>query len=256
MPERHAAFDARRRADRTSDPVSAATAISAHTTSRSSRPTSVEMRKPMPTIGVPKNSATIAPISASVVLSLERVENERHRHREAQREQGLPILGAVGRITSRSIAPGARESGHRVHQHREEGHHHDDRGLRLPVEAEPHHHDRRNANDRQRSGETRCRSAEAALQKLRRSIRIAIANPATADDVARKHARTDRLPEIGGERRDRGRSRTAIADGGGRRISGTSEKPDSRLPECEHAKPKASGGARCANRRAPRRRPP
>ena len=27
-------------------------------------PTSVEMRKPMPTVGVPKNSATIAPISA------------------------------------------------------------------------------------------------------------------------------------------------------------------------------------------------
>ena len=32
------------------------------------RPTSVEMRKPMPTIGVPKNSATMAPISASVEL--------------------------------------------------------------------------------------------------------------------------------------------------------------------------------------------
>ena len=30
------------------------------------RPTSVEMRKPMPTIGVPKNSATMAPIKASV----------------------------------------------------------------------------------------------------------------------------------------------------------------------------------------------
>ena len=31
-------------------------------------PTSVLMRKPMPTVGVPKNSATIAPIIASVVL--------------------------------------------------------------------------------------------------------------------------------------------------------------------------------------------
>jgi len=30
--------------------------------------TSVEIRKPIPTIGVPKNSATIAPISASVLL--------------------------------------------------------------------------------------------------------------------------------------------------------------------------------------------
>src|SRR3546814_1692868 len=32
------------------------------------RPTSVEMRNPMPTIGVPKNSATMAPISARVEL--------------------------------------------------------------------------------------------------------------------------------------------------------------------------------------------
>ncbi len=30
------------------------------------RPTSVEMRKPMPTVGVPKNSATMAPIRARV----------------------------------------------------------------------------------------------------------------------------------------------------------------------------------------------
>ena len=33
-------------------------------------PTSVEIRKPIPTTGVPKNSATIAPISASVELIL------------------------------------------------------------------------------------------------------------------------------------------------------------------------------------------
>ena len=36
--------------------------------SRPMRPISVEMRKPMPTVGVPKNSATMAPISASVAL--------------------------------------------------------------------------------------------------------------------------------------------------------------------------------------------
>ena len=34
------------------------------------RPTSVEIRKPMPTTGVPKNSATMAPINASVELIL------------------------------------------------------------------------------------------------------------------------------------------------------------------------------------------
>ena len=38
--------------------------------SRLIRPTSVEMRKPMPTVGVPKNSATMAPIRARVELIL------------------------------------------------------------------------------------------------------------------------------------------------------------------------------------------
>ncbi len=50
--------------------VSAATAISAQTMSSPSLPTSVEMRKPMPTMGVPKNSATMAPIMARVELIL------------------------------------------------------------------------------------------------------------------------------------------------------------------------------------------
>ena len=42
--------------------------VAAGTTSTFIRATSVEMRKPMPTIGVPKNSATMAPIRASVVV--------------------------------------------------------------------------------------------------------------------------------------------------------------------------------------------
>jgi len=42
--------------------------ISDQTMSSAMRPSSAEMRKPMPTIGVPKNSATIAPIKASVAL--------------------------------------------------------------------------------------------------------------------------------------------------------------------------------------------
>src|SRR3546814_20338057 len=40
------------------------------------RPISVEMRKPMPTIGVPKNSATMAPISARVELILRELKIE------------------------------------------------------------------------------------------------------------------------------------------------------------------------------------
>ena len=44
--------------------------ISAQTISRFIRPTSVEILKPIPTIGVPKNSATMAPIKARVELIL------------------------------------------------------------------------------------------------------------------------------------------------------------------------------------------
>ena len=44
---------------------------------------------------------------------------------------------------------GGRQSLHGVHQHREKHHQNNDRRLRLPVEAEPHHHDRRHADDRQ-----------------------------------------------------------------------------------------------------------
>ena len=46
----------------------AARAISAHTMSSDILATSIEMRKPIPLVGVPKNSATMAPIKARVEL--------------------------------------------------------------------------------------------------------------------------------------------------------------------------------------------
>ena len=55
-------------ARRIEEMASAIAAISAQTMSSASRPTSVEMRNPMPRVGLPKNSATIAPIRASVVV--------------------------------------------------------------------------------------------------------------------------------------------------------------------------------------------
>ncbi len=48
-------------------PDSAETTIADQTISSSSRPAEVLMRKPRPWVGEPKNSATIAPTSASVV---------------------------------------------------------------------------------------------------------------------------------------------------------------------------------------------
>ena len=56
-------------------------------------------------------------------------------------------------MRSRSCAGGG-EPGDGVHQHGEEGHDHDDGRLGGPVEAEPHDHDRRDADDRQ-GAETR-----------------------------------------------------------------------------------------------------
>ena len=163
MPERHPALDSGdRRVD--SEPVSAATAISAQTISSARRPTSVEMRKPMPTIGVPKNSATIAPIRASVELIFSALKTK-------GMAAGSRSFNSVS-TSSRAIAAhqvalevaGGGEPRDRVHQHREEGHDHDDGGLRVPVEAEPHDHDRGDADDRQRGDEIAERQ-QPALQE-------------------------------------------------------------------------------------------
>jgi hypothetical protein len=50
------------------------TTISAQTRSSASFAASVVMRKPIPVVGDPKNSATIAPISASGALTLSAVK--------------------------------------------------------------------------------------------------------------------------------------------------------------------------------------
>src|SRR5206468_1702239 len=61
-------FSSSTSAPKKAEPAMAAITIVAHTMSSDMRPTSVEMRNPMPSVGVPKNSATIAPISASDAL--------------------------------------------------------------------------------------------------------------------------------------------------------------------------------------------
>src|ERR1700735_3363185 len=102
-------------------------------------PTSVEMRKPIPTVGVPKNSATIAPIIAKVALILSALKTNgkaaRRRHfisgcQYAHRRAGgrphlqrpLPIAGGVAphEVAPRTTSPEDPRRG--VHQHREEGH--------------------------------------------------------------------------------------------------------------------------------------
>ena len=45
------------------------------------------------------------------------------------------------------------EPGHGIHQHGEKRHDDNDGGFRLPVKPEPHHHDRRDADQRQRGNE-------------------------------------------------------------------------------------------------------
>ena len=93
---------------------------------------------------------------------------------------------------------GGLQPGQRVHQHGEEGHDHDDRGLGLPVEAEPDHHDRRDADDRQRRDEIADRQEAALDRNVQRSARTATTKPeAAADDEAGQHRLQDGLVEIG-----------------------------------------------------------
>ena len=97
------------------------------------------------------------------------------------------------------------EPGDGVHQHREEGHADDDRRLALPVEAEPHHEDRRDADDRQRRDEVADRQ-QPALEEGRAVDEDGDDEArAAAEHVAGQHRLEEGLLEIGPERRDRGR---------------------------------------------------
>lgn len=134
MPERHPAFDEReqreecRADDRRHDDFGPD-----HVDPM--RPTSVEMRKPMPTIGVPKNSATIAPMSANVELSFSAAKT--CGIAAGSRSEGVASHEAFhDRIRSRSIDRPPRAPRRWLPAHREERVDHHHRRLRLPVEAE------------------------------------------------------------------------------------------------------------------------
>ena len=74
----------------TTEPVTAATATAAHTRPIFMRVASVEMRKPRPEVGEPKNSATMAPIKASVAFTL-----------SAENKNGM----AAGKRSDHSVRP-------------------------------------------------------------------------------------------------------------------------------------------------------
>ena len=95
------------------------------------------------------------------------------------------------------------QSRHGVHQHREEGHDHDDGRLGLPVEAEPHHHDRRDADDRQRRNQVADRQ-EPALQEADAVDQDRDEEAgAGADDEAGNHRLQEGLAEVRPKRRQR-----------------------------------------------------
>ena len=132
--------------------------------------------------------------------------------------------------------PAACEAGHRVHQHREEGHHHDDRGLRLPVEAEPHDHDRRDADDRQARPELPSGSSPRR-RNGERSISTPTRKPAREPMPSRPAPLQEGLDEIGarawpkrcGERVARSRL------GAGSSTRGTPKRSTQELPEHQHS---------------------
>ena len=86
-------------------------------------------------------------------IDLQGVEDERHRRRQPQLDERLRARRRIGVHQIALHVPGRIQAGDRVHQHRKKGHHDDHGGLGLPVEAEPHHHDRRDADDGQRGDE-------------------------------------------------------------------------------------------------------
>ncbi len=84
----------------------------------------------------------------------------------------------------------------RVHQHREERDDDHDRGLRRPVEAEPHHHDRRDADDRQRRYEIADRQQSTPQEGIAMGHHGDEKTGAAADDITRQHAENEGLEKV------------------------------------------------------------
>ena len=128
----------------------------------------------MPAIGEPKNSATMAPISARVELILSALKMKGSAAGSRSCQQGLPIAGAIGAHQVQLHAVGGVQTRDGVDQHGEEDHDHDHRRLRFPAEAEPHDHDRGDADDRHGADQIAQRQ-QAALQEghaVRRRARV------------------------------------------------------------------------------------
>ena len=126
---------------------------------------------------------------------------------------------------------GSREPGHRVHQHREEGHHHDDGRLRLPVEAEPHHHDGRDADHRQGRDQVAERQ-EAAAQERHPVDEERHEQPGpAAHGPAGQHGAQEGLDEV--RREHGGAAGQRLADRRGRRAAARrhAEADDDGLPQ-------------------------
>ena len=188
----------------------------------------------MPSVGVPKNSATMAPISASVELILSALKMNGMAAGRLQLDQRLRRARRVGAHQVALDRAGGGEAGERVHQHREEGDHRDHGGLRRPVEAEPHHHDRRDADDRQRRDEIAERQQPAAQEREAVGDDRHQEAGAAADRVAGQHAAHEGLDEILAQHRQRGgearRGRARRRQQHGRHA----EAAHRDLPEVEH----------------------
>ena len=155
------------------------------------------------------------------------------------------------------MRPDGGEPGDGVHQHREERHDDDHGGLGLPVEAEPHHHDRRDADDRQRRDEVAERQEPAAAGTARgrpgsrpRSRQPQpIAQPAS---TALRKVCTKSAPQRSAASRRCGcRSRRAAAAapcGTPRPTTTTSQRKSRKAPNRTGHEPKPLPGTRCAGK--------
>ncbi len=132
------------------------------------------------------------------------------------------------------MCPAADKAGERVHQHREERDDGDHGGLGRPVEAEPHHHDRGDADDRQRGDEVSDRQQAAAEEGEAVGDDRHQEPGAAADDVAGQHAAHEGLHEILGERRERAREPRGRRARRRHQDRGNTEAAHGDLPEIEH----------------------
>jgi hypothetical protein len=186
-------------------------------------------------------------------IDLQRVEDERHGGRQIKLHQRLQVAGPIGTHQVALDMSRSAETRERVHEHREKGDDSNDGRLRRPVETEPHHHDWRDADDRQCGDEIADREQPSAKERKAVGDDRDQKPGTTADDVPGQHAENEGLEEVQPKRPKRTEGPCSNRARGRKQHRRHTEATYCNLPQIEHesAEQQRNHNIECARCRLP-----